>query len=281
MVLNYLDQPQFQLDVEAVSNNHFDEDGLVGLWAMLNPDEAQERRETLLDIASAGDFGTYTERDCARMCFVISAWTKPDISPLKPSVFQLSYPEQTMILYEELLPRLSKIMDRCEYLEQYWKPQDQLLDHSEQQVREAEVKIDEFCEADLAVVNLPRPKQYPNQELEQLPAWNALVHPFAIHNSTSMMRILLVQGQRYRLYYRYETWVEYISRKLMPRIDLTDLAKQLNGIEKSRGQWQAGDIADMTPSLETQDGRSSIESKALVEHITSYLISRKELENSG
>src|SRR5438093_6432557 len=61
IVIRYLERPDLRArneeGVEAVSNNHFDEDGLVGVWALLHPDEALERRELLGDVASAGDFG--------------------------------------------------------------------------------------------------------------------------------------------------------------------------------------------------------------------------------
>src|ERR1700679_1499618 len=90
IVFNYLDQPDHHVETDAVSNNHFDEDGLVGLWTMLNPEKALERRAAILDVAGAGDFGTYKDRDSARISFVISAWTQPDSSPLSHSVFQQS-----------------------------------------------------------------------------------------------------------------------------------------------------------------------------------------------
>src|SRR5262245_22616278 len=66
IVFRYLDRPDLHVDVEAVSNNHFDEDGLVSLYAMLNPEAAQKSRELLIDVAAAGDFGTYRFRDAAR-----------------------------------------------------------------------------------------------------------------------------------------------------------------------------------------------------------------------
>jgi hypothetical protein len=37
IVFKYLDAPQFKVQVDAVSNNHFDEDGLPGIFALLDP----------------------------------------------------------------------------------------------------------------------------------------------------------------------------------------------------------------------------------------------------
>ncbi|MDP7452920.1 MAG: hypothetical protein QGE95_11700, partial [Arenicellales bacterium] len=37
----YLDTPTFHRNVDVISNNHFDEDGLVGLFTLLDPQLAQ------------------------------------------------------------------------------------------------------------------------------------------------------------------------------------------------------------------------------------------------
>src|SRR5262245_32552597 len=56
IVFNYLDSPAWQRDVAAVTNNHFDEDGLVGLYCLIEPEHALKRRDLLIEISSAGDF---------------------------------------------------------------------------------------------------------------------------------------------------------------------------------------------------------------------------------
>src|SRR5436190_22459465 len=62
IVFHYLDHPEVHVSVEAVSNNHFDQDGLVGVYGMVKPSEAQQQRAFLIDVAAAGDFGTYRFR---------------------------------------------------------------------------------------------------------------------------------------------------------------------------------------------------------------------------
>src|SRR5262249_15011767 len=94
IVFHYLDRPDLHVGVEVVSNNHFDEDGLVSVWSVLHPREAQTRRELLLDVAAAGDFGTYSDRRAARVAFVLSAYADPALSPLGPATFDLDHPEQ-------------------------------------------------------------------------------------------------------------------------------------------------------------------------------------------
>ena len=61
-----LEQPELgPPGVELVSNNHFDQDGLVSIFALVDPDEASPRRAFLEDVASAGDFATFRDRDAA------------------------------------------------------------------------------------------------------------------------------------------------------------------------------------------------------------------------
>lgn len=288
IVFNYLESPEYQVSVEAVSNNHFDEDGLVSLWTLLNPEEALERRDLLIDVATAGDFGTYRDRDAARISFIINAWTDPQASPLKTSVFALPYEEQVLILYEELLQRFDKVVDRFDYLERYWSAQDHILDKSEQALSNGTATITHYENADLAVIKIhPLPQLAAatarsaeaaaraadaTERTAQMP-WDKIMHPMAIHNNTDAMRVLLMQGNRYSLYYRYETWVQYVSRALQPRIDLDPLCEQLNVAETAGASWKFDGVGAIVPRMQPVSVKSSIPQDELVDMIVSYLVS--------
>ncbi len=107
IVFNYLANPQFKVTAQVVSNNHFDADRLVGIYTLLNPADAEDLKELLIDIAGAGDFNVYKDREAARISFILDAWQNPRLSPLKASIFSQDYPTVANILYEELLPRFS------------------------------------------------------------------------------------------------------------------------------------------------------------------------------
>src|ERR1019366_1612838 len=55
IVFAYLDSPDLYAQADAVSNNHFDEDGLVGIFALTNLSTAEKYRDLLTDAANAGD----------------------------------------------------------------------------------------------------------------------------------------------------------------------------------------------------------------------------------
>ena len=78
IVFAYLDSPSSHVHADIVSNNHFDEDGLVGIFTLVDPVTAEKNRDLLLDAASAGDFGVFKRREAARISFTISAYANPD-----------------------------------------------------------------------------------------------------------------------------------------------------------------------------------------------------------
>ncbi len=77
MAFAYLDAYDPHESATAVSNNHFDQDGLVSLYALVHPDRALARQGLLIDIARAGDFATFDGRDAARISMALSAYATP------------------------------------------------------------------------------------------------------------------------------------------------------------------------------------------------------------
>jgi hypothetical protein len=245
IVFHYLDRPDLHVEVEAVSNDHFDADGLIGLYSILNATEAQKDRELLIDVANAGDFGKYRIRQAARIAFVITAFGDKDRSPLDKGIFNLPYPGYTSAMYETMLPMLPEIIKDTEKFRRYWEGDEAFLLASEAAIRSGQVRIDEVKEIDLAVVTLP-----PLSAADNLgQGLNGACHQMAIHNATDCFRILLMRGNRYELYYRYESWVQYMSRRPMPRVDLSALAQSLSDQENGNGEWKFTDVEAMEPSL--------------------------------
>jgi hypothetical protein len=271
IVFRYLDRPDLHVRVDAVSNNHFDEDGLVGVWAVLHPDEAQARRELLVDVASAGDFGTFTDRTAARVAFALSAYADPDTSPLGPSPFALPYPELVAVLFTELLPRLPEMCDDVARFRDLWEVEDSVLEGGQRALEAGTVAIEEVGPLDLAVVSIP--EEWRVRHVHRFTQERAqALHPMAVHNSTRCTRVLLMQGRRYVLQQRYETWVQYQSRRLLPRVDLAPLAARLSERERE-GTWRADGVDDITPALSLLDAdESSIDPSMFRAEVERFLV---------
>jgi hypothetical protein len=255
IAFRYLERPDMAVPAEAVSNNHYDEDGLCGMYALIDPDDGMRRREMLVDVASAGDFGTFRSRDAARVAMALTAYGEASRSPLPPDVFSRPYPDQTAVLYEETLSLLPAMLDDPARFGSLWADEDARLERDLERVRTNDVTIDEAPDIDLAIVTSPDPE----------------VHQMAIHNSTERMRVLITNGARHRLYYRYETWVQYVSRPVMPRVDLTPLAARLS--DEDGAPWEFDDVDDLTPSLH-RAGDSALSRERFVDLVTSFLRER-------
>src|SRR5262245_55606730 len=124
IVFRYLEHPELRVAAEIVTNNHFDEDGLVSVFALVDPGFAIAHRQLLEDVARAGDFGWSERREAARIASVVSAFADDGTSPLDPGVFALGYAERTARLYQELLPRLPEIVTKLDAHRRWWEGDD-------------------------------------------------------------------------------------------------------------------------------------------------------------
>ncbi len=225
-------------DADVVTHNHFDQDGLVGLFTLVDPEAALASRELLIDVAAAGDFGTYRDRRAARIAWVLSAWSTATDSP---DPFPHAFAQ---------LPHLLRHTD--DYRPR-WEEEDAALAASEAALDAGTVRIDEEPELDLAVVRVDPDvgpwsgSRFAGQRFDG-------VHPMALHNATDMSGIALLHGSRYQYTHRYETWVQYVSRNRRGRVDLVPLAHRLTELDDV--PWQADPAGALTPTL-THEGKSS------------------------
>lgn len=248
IVFNYLDRPAFHVDADAVSNNHFDEDGLAGILAMVDAAAAERHRDLIIDVAQAGDFGIYKRREAARIAFTLAAYADPEASPLPKALFEQPYAAMAADLYIRLLEVLPGLLDSVEPYRALWEVEDARLATSEALLERGQITIDERDELDLAIARLPEDLiRYPVHRFTQLRM--AECHPFALHNRTLRTRLLILQGRRAELQYRYEGWVQMASRRPAPRVDLSGLANELNQEESSGGLWVFDGVDQITPRL--------------------------------
>jgi hypothetical protein len=234
IVFKYLDAPTMHVDVSAVSNNHFDEDGLIGIFALTQPDLAARWRALLVEIARAGDFGVCRSRNAARIAFVLAAYAERSSSPLPRSIFAGPYPEVTARLYEEMLPVLPHLIAHVEDFQKLWEAEDRALQEGEWLLDGGIVTIEPNPDLDLAIVRVPADVAEP--------------HPTALHTRTPYSRLIVVRGTSIELRYRYESWVQFASRRIAPRVDLAPLAAELNAGDPGAG-WIFEGVDRITPRL--------------------------------
>jgi hypothetical protein len=268
IAFRYLDQPELHVDADVVSNNHFDEDGLVSLYALTDPEGALARRALVEDVARAGDFGTFRSRDAARISFAISTLADPTRSPLGAAFFERPYEQWAHGLYVELLDRLPALLDDVDAHRDEWAEEDDDLARSERALDSGEVTIEELPALDLAVVRVP--EGFASHDVHRFTQHRtARVHPMAVHNRTGMLRVATIAGRSYDVALRYETWVQLVTRRALPRADLAPLAERLRAREAGASTWRFDGVDAITPSLHVED--STIDANDFLDALTTFL----------
>jgi hypothetical protein len=251
---------------EAVTNNHFDQDGLVSIFALADPEAALARRPALEDLAAAGDFATYARRDSARASMAISAFTDGDRSPFGP--LPADYGDLTAHLYSEALPRLAELIDDVDRYRALWADEDAQLTESQAAVATGAVAVEEHADVDLAVVTVHGSDRWAGHRFGGRRYEG--VHPMAIHGATACNALLLVGDGLCRFTYRYETWVQYRSRPMRPRADLQPLADALTAADDVA--WTADAVNELTPEVQPVDpAASSLAPDAVVAAVVDHL----------
>ncbi|HWS44776.1 MAG TPA: DUF6687 family protein [Acidimicrobiia bacterium] len=203
----YLDRPDLHVRAELVSNNHLDEDGVAGAYALVAPEHALAHRDLVIEVARAGDFSRTTSRTAARIAFALETLAaRPDAS------------------YEQALEAFPALLDDPGGARALWQDSDDELERD----LAVPCEIREDDDLDLAVVRAARD-----------------IQPLALYGRVRAFTVCVLVPGRPRVEQRYESWVQYVSRPVRPRRDLRPLAAQLTELDAV--EWRAGAPGDLTP----------------------------------
>jgi hypothetical protein len=239
--------------VRVATVDHYDADGVIALALLVVSGLAHGHDGRLRAAARAGDFDVIEERSGALVAFALDALGRPDVASAGPDCRPDAATGSTAPATEEALERLPALVAHPEGFETLWGPEDAAY-RAAQALRSAgALTIDEHRALDLAVVRVD----------EDAPALSAAgwqgapVHPGVVHSATSCLRVATLVGRRYRLGFRYESWVRLVSRRPRPRVDLSGLAARLSALEADGGSWRFDGAGAITPVLARQDGGES------------------------
>jgi hypothetical protein len=255
------------IDADVVTNNHLDQDGLVAMFALVEPDDALRYQELLIDVAAAGDFGTYRYRQAAQASMAIAMYADPRRSPIAADLTG-TYEEQCEVLYERLLEQLLNMVLHPAKFSELWVDEDLQLAASESALAAGAIMIEERPDIDLAIVDIAA--REPERRGHRFAGNEYIgVHPMAINNATGCFRILQAHGRCYTYTDRYESWVQYRSRRPLPRVDLRPLADALTAVDTATA-WTASGPSSLTAQLQTVE-ESSLERTVVIDHLIEHL----------
>lgn len=231
---------------QYVSNNHFDIDGFLGVWAVLNPELALAHHELIRSMAALGDF---RELDTSRadsdhalklVCWLNTVEKEKFYPPFGAAELESTEAKLCAEKYDYFLPLFEEVIDNTDAFKSEWiEEYTQVKAHLD--VMEGnKSKIRKYSDIRLMVVETPQP-----------------LHYYALFaQSTDCDMVLSIYDKHYyELEYKYTSWVDTKTRFSYPRIDLQPLTDKLNGLEEKDGIWYAEKITDTAPILRLQRKR--------------------------
>lgn len=247
IALAYLEHPELHVDAAVVSNNHLDLDGFLSVWTLTHPDAALADPHLVAEVARAGDFGWTHDRRAARLAFALGTMKTASTSPLPPEVFAAAEPHRVAALYQALLPSFLDLVRDVDDRVDLWGDQERALEAAEDALRRGQITVQEHPELDLAVVDVDPAVAggtYPYCLQHQGPC-----HPMAVHRATDCSRVLYRKGDWSGLVFRFESWVDFRSRWVPPRVDLRGLARELTDRDAAAPPWRFGWPNDPNPPV--------------------------------
>jgi hypothetical protein len=264
IVERYLDAGAAGPELDAITTNHYDEDGLLAIWLLMErPPRDAPDRHLAVAAAEAGDFGTWRDPWAPRVAIAAMAMAERGTTPF-PEVGRIlagaGGADPAGRLHRAVLPRVRGLLADPPRYRSLWSPRWARIEADAALLDAGEATLEEEPDADLALIRAPR-----------------ALDPMAVNPRTARMRVLTVTPDgTAALVHRYETWVDYVSRPLSARVDLTPLAARLQGAETRPGRWLFEGVGAITPRLflAGRDGRpapSSIPAGRLVEELVAHL----------
>jgi hypothetical protein len=240
IVLNALKTPAINLDYEHVTANHFDVDGFVGVWALLQPDLALVYEPVLRQMALIGDFrelnldNPVTDLALKLVCWINAREKEFFYPPFGASETEESEVVASVPKFDYFLREFEQVLLHPEKQEESWGPEYTTVIRDYKLMRGQTTKIKTYPGIGLIVVQTPEP-----------------VHYYALFSPTAGFDMVLAQyrGNRYELECKYTTWVDIASRPTLPRVALAPLANLLNQQETVNQRWTAEPITDTGPIL--------------------------------
>lgn len=236
-IIYALKEAQYLNDVLLASSNIFSVDALTAIFAGTQSSEIIEEK-TLKQIAATALYERATDQDITRTVFVLNSWMNPFRSPLNAQMFRLPPSELSNVLFEELLPRLPRIIEKIDYLERYWSDEERRLETTADLIDCNIISLREIDDLDLAIFSIPLKETQENGRLfHATVGWEEILHPMSLHSHTSCSRVLLQSGNCSHFYFRADSLTLCNRGSVPSRKDLSTLATTLNYLEHGEQVW--------------------------------------------
>jgi hypothetical protein len=242
--------------IDLVVNNHFDTDGALSVWTVLNGERALEFRELLVSAAEAGDFSQHTSDDGVKVSIAIQGadQASPNNIPGSPLAGMLAGEafDDDERAYELVLPEVERLLSDVNAYEPLWRDGWRGVDEALESFARGGSRVVEDEVSRISLITLEP----------------GLWSPFAAISKHARGELFVIatpasDGWFYRLDYPYYSWAETVVRPHIPRRDLTNALVTLNEKEGNRaGHWKT-DNREMTSAVKFLDAAGTFAASRL------------------
>jgi hypothetical protein len=217
-----------------VTCNHWDIDGMLSVWCVLNPELAKQHGDLLVSAAHLGDFREFDHTsalglESLKLCCLLNAVEANEFClPFGDLGDATIEHEVSVAKFESLLPRFAEWLTDLESYEYLWKPEYDLVLTDIALIESGSVHIEEFDTPKISFVQSATPLNY-----------------YAIFSHVNGAAVLTELSDPHYLEfeYRYETAVGRLDRAPVQRLDLSHIAELLSTLEVTTDvRWQFDNI---------------------------------------
>ena len=210
--------------VSIVTNNHFDTDGLLSVYAVLRPEEALHHGKAMIQAARTGDFGEWTTPEAFKFDAVVTAYDDYRRSPIASEIRGRAEHERYQIVYDRLLSALPDLLTGAAAHKELWSGGLQAYMRSMMRIRDV-ARVREHHTARLTVIESSEP-------LDEMARFNVARHHRVLTATHSE------DGLVYEMAFRIFSWFDTVTPPRGTRFDLTEAGAHFDQMEKGPGgRW--------------------------------------------
>jgi hypothetical protein len=267
-VLNVVAAPnrnELTQSIDLITNNHFDTDGVLSVWAMLTGERALDLRDCLVAAAEAGDFSEFSSVDGVRASIVIQGSDSPIDKSGSPLAQQLAGQAVTdeAQQYALVLPHIEDVIKHTDQFEPLWRESWKRIETALDSFAKGESRVEEFDDARLSLVTLA-PSIFGAMGFD--PQQHAAPFTAISHHARGDLFLIatpLHGGWAYRVDYPYYSWAETVVRPKIKRRDFTSLVARLNELERNdHANWRP-DSTELSSAIKCLDADNQLTASGL------------------